>query len=233
MASDSFTNANFTPVEEHTAGGNTWAGLANVTVFGQISSNQLGFGEAFGIACRASNSTSDFCQVVCKGGDYDGNTKSVLVRSSGSVRGYELMLGDLSGDTIQYVFLKKNEVYLTHADITGLGKSRLVDHTLALKAIPSGSDVQLKGYLDGVELMFLDSSASDSANSTTYTDLAAESPLAAGNPAIAVAFDVNMDDANSRLDDWTDTEGGGGGGTNYLARARGATGGFNEMTGGF
>src|ERR1051325_5846734 len=90
MPTDSFTNTNFLPVEDHTAGGNTWAGLANVTVFGQISSNQLGFGEAFGVACRAANSTSDFCQVVCKGGDYDGNTKSVLVRSSESVRGYEL-----------------------------------------------------------------------------------------------------------------------------------------------
>lgn len=231
MASDSFTNTDHTAIGSHTAGGVTWAAIGgNAEAIGEIMSNQLRFGDLFSISARASSSSSDFCQVVIKAGTYVAQTKSVHVRSSASALGYQLRIDGITGDNIDSVSLYKNELFLTFADVSGLSKSRLVDHTLAIKATPSGGDVQIKGYIDGTEITFDASSASNPASSTTYTDLAAETPLAAGNPGLTVAFETGMVDANSGLDDWTDTQGGGGGGA--IRKATGMSGGFSDLSGG-
>jgi hypothetical protein len=231
MASDTFTDTNFTPIEDHTSEGNTWAALGDSIPRGQISSNQLGFGESIAVGARATNSTSDFSQAVAKAGDYDPYAKSVHVRTTASNKGYQLQIGDMTGDIIDFIFLRKNESYLTHAVISGLSKSRLVDHTIAIKATQSGSDVELQGWLDGELIEWEDSSSADGTNSTTFTDLAADTPLPTGNPGLSVAFEANMDDANSRMDDWTDTEGGGGGGS-VVHRSIGMGGGYVDMCGG-
>lgn len=219
MASDSFTAANNTEVGSHTAEGNTWAGLGIASPVGKINDNQLGFGDGFGVSARASNSSADFSQVVFKSGTYVDATKTVHVRSSGSSQGYYLRANLVSGDTMS-LSLWKHDTWLSGSNASF---SRLSDHTVAIKAIPSGGDVQLKGWLDGVELTF------DESASTTFTDVAANSPLAAGNPGISVVFETGMTDANSRLDDWTDTESAGGG---NVARSRGMNGGFVDMSGG-
>lgn len=231
MATDSFTAANDTEIGSHTAGGNTWAAMGgNALAIGKINSNELGFGDGFAVSARVSTSSADYCQVTMKAGSYVADTKSVHVRASASVLGYQLRVAGFTGDTISSINLYKNEAFLTNADVSGLSKSRLADHTFAIKATPSGGDVQIKGYLDGTEITFNDSSATDDSNSTTYTDLASETPLASGNPALSVSFETGMDDANSRLDDWTDVQAGGGG---YVPKSRGMSGGYVDMSGGF
>lgn len=230
MASDSFTDTNDTEIGSHTAGGVTWgAQNGNALAIGKINSNQLGYGDGFGVSCRASSSSADFCQVTMKAGSYVADTKSVHVRCSASTAGYQLRVAGFTGDTLTGLILYKNEAFLTTADVTAMGKSRLSDITLALKATPAGGDVQLKGYIDGVEVTFAESSASNGSPSTTYTDLAAETPLASGNPGLSVSFESGMDDANSRLDDWTDTQSSGG---SAPRASSGLNGGMADMSGG-
>lgn len=221
MATDSFTAANGTDISAHTAGGNTWAGMGGGAALGTINDGQLGFGEGFGVAARASNSSSDYSQVVLKGGNYVGATKAVHVRSNASNDGYELRIGSITTDTVTSLHLWKNNAsFLSGVTVSF---SRLTDHTLAIKAIPSGSDVQLKGYVDGTEVTFQET------GTTTFTDVAANSPLAAGNPAISVKFEDGMNDANSRLDDWTDVDPSGAG---TKPRPRGMDSGFVDLCGG-
>lgn len=230
MATDSFTNTNATEIGAHTAGGNTWVGLNRTDPIGQIVSNQLRFGEYAGISARCSNSSSDFCQAVAKGGNYEPNTKSVHVRSSLTANGYQLTIGSIVGDTIEFIRLSKNEANLASMDITSMAKSRLVDHTLAIKATVSGSNIEIRGYIDGTQLTWDWTNADTEAPSLVYTDLAAHTPLSAGNPGITVYFEDGMVDANSGMDDFTDTESGGGGGS--LLKSRGMNGGFIDMNGG-
>lgn len=229
MATDSFTASNNTEIGAHSAGGNTWVGLATAEPIGKINDNQLGYGDGFTVSARASNSSADFSQVVIKAGSYVAGTKSVHVRASLANQGYQLQVTGISGDAITQLALKKNEAYLTVADTTALSKSRLVDHTLAIKATASGGDVQLKGYIDGTEVTFEDTSSTNDADSTTFTDLAANTPLSAGNPGVTVPFEDGMNDAASRLDDWTDVEPSGGSTKN---RSRGTGGGFVDLCGG-
>lgn len=228
MASDSFTNTNMTPIGSHTAGGNTWIRMASAEPLGFVVGNQLGWGEGVGVSCRASNSSSDFCQVLVKGGAYIAGTKCIHVRAGDSNRGYELQIGGITGDTITEIYLKKDEAVLTWVE--GLSLSRLVDHTLAIKAVASGGDVRLYGYIDGVQITWLHQDSNVEAPSLYFTDLAANTPLVGGNPGISVLFEDGMTDAVSRMDDWTDTESGGGGAPPI--KERGADGGFVDLSGG-
>ena len=209
MASDSFTATNGTALQDHTGGGVTWAGINIMDTQGQIQSNvACAGGDYASVSARASNSTVDYSQVVFKAGAYAGESKAVNVRSTGSTQGYWLQVNSVVGDNITAFFLIKGDgIGLTLVDLSGSPISRLSDHTVAIKATTVGSDVQIQAWIDGSPVTFEKTDNDTETPSTTFTDLAANTPITAvGNPGFLCYFFEGIDASNSGFDDWTDVE---------------------------
>lgn len=217
MASDSFTAADGTPLDTHSAGGVTWGGGAGQPgcagkVIGNVACADAS--DYFSVSARATSSSVDYSQVVFKAGAYPVESKAVAVRASDSTQGYWLQVTGVSGDNITgFSLFKASGTTLTGVDLSGSPVSRLVDHTVAIKATTVGGDVQIQAWLDGSPLTFEDTDNDTETPSTTFTDLSTATPItAAGNPGFMCFFFDGIDASNSAFDDWTDVESGGGGG---------------------
>lgn len=204
MASDSFTDVTGTDLGSHTAEGITWAAMGFAEPQGEIDSNMAGGGtEFFNVAVRASNLTGSYSQIVFKGGTYGAESKGIHVRAGASSQGYNILAAELTGDTITHLYLRKEDGFLAAATVS---ISRLVDHTVAIKATTVGSDVELRGWLDGAPLTWSSTAAGNEIPGEVFTDVAADTPILSGNPAFSYPFGSGFDQASSRFDNFTDVE---------------------------
>jgi hypothetical protein len=205
MASDSFTNTNGVALASHAAGGNTWSGCGQSDASGEIIDGTAAadLSDYFSVSARATNSSSDYSQIVFKAGDYGNESKNVHVRASGTNRGYWVQVYEVTGDNITTLLLRKDEGFLTSCVVS---ISRLVDHTFAIKATTVAGGVELRGYVDGSLLTWGDTSSEDETDSQVFTDLNANTPIASGNPGFSCYFFDDISSTNSAFDDWTDTE---------------------------
>lgn len=208
MATDAFTNVNGTLLSAHAAGGNTWAPLSAGEVFGEITGNRADCGSGFNVSARASNSTSLYSQIVFKAGAYGAESKTLCVRADAASERFGYCIQCYDPPDVNGVFstlvLRKDAGFLTGAPVS---MDRDVDHTVAIKLTPSGGDIIIEGWLDGVALVWNETLPGFSGPpGTQFTDTAANTPIAAGNPGFFWFFTDDMSQAASGFDDWTDVE---------------------------
>lgn len=191
MASNDFTAADGTALSTYDA---NWSDLTSTYVVAnaEINSNIL---EATGAWTNAgglySASSSDFCQVVWVGGAADGARRRVGVRSAYNAQGYEFYAGS---DATNYTAFHIGKGGAWEATKTPTSTFALADDlTVAIEATGT-SPVTVEIFANGV-------------SQGTWVD--STTPIASGSPSLAIAESSSV--LNTRLDNWTDTEGGGGG----------------------
>lgn len=212
MTTDTFTASDGTALSAHTAAGITWGGLDSGVADGVINDGAAGGNEVdvFTVRARATNLSGDFAQITLKGGNYPVPSKSIHVRCGAAAKGYQVQVSELSGDTITHLYLLRNEGFLTAAVITGLSKSRLTDHTLAVRATTVGGGVEIRAYIDGTQVTWADTEPGNETPGTVFLDPTANTPITSGNPGFSFLFETPWTQANSAFDDFTDEESVGG-----------------------
>ena len=189
MASDNFTNTNGTALETHNS---NWG---NEAVDIEIQSNAAQ-NEADNISSWTdfTGSASDYSKITVKA---EVNTKSQwnspLIRNNGAqFIGYRAVMRTRVVDNWTEV-----RVYEAGGDSVGTTHtgtwSCLADHTLAIEATDNGAGVNIEIWIDGVQGITI--------NQTTRTY---DSGGTSGFVITSTA-----DAADSAIDDWTDTAGGG------------------------
>lgn len=202
MASDQFTNVTGTQLSTHTAGGITWGALNEATAQGEIDTNMAGGGAGFNVRARATNLSGDYASIVFKAGTYGEDSKAIHIRGSAGAAGYALRVIEVTGDTITFMALQKDDGY-----VTGFSPnvSRLVDHTFAISATTvTGGHVELRGWMDGNPIIWNDSLSGNEEPDGVFTDVAGDTPVLTGNPGFSYLFGTGFTAASSRFDSFTD-----------------------------
>ncbi len=186
MASDNFNNVDGTLLFTHNA---NWANAGGVITEPEIRDNQLrpldtGYS---GYAVRRTDSSVDLSDVVFIGNTSLNENRRVGVRSTLSLRGYEIGLGNISGTNYTSFNIFKNGTWV--AGLFGLTIDGTVNHTMRITATDDAGNVVADGFMDGVLI-------------GTWTDTA--SVLSAGNPSVTASAGAIGSAIQVAVDDWTD-----------------------------